>query len=188
MANPNIKKDANGNYVIVGFEGKNFTKQQLDYVDIQQQAEVLNGPQGDELRRTISANPNASAGVISGLYKSGSLGSSQLVKTFSDIDEQTKANREKQALLKTQEEANANFKKQLFGVPYNVWKSLKGVTRTTFTAAFGAIYNSTSSNKLVVVLDFGGNKTCTNGTFTVTFPSPTGGSPSGSAAIISITS
>ena len=48
--------------------------------------------------------------------------------------------------------------------------------------------NSTSSNKLVVVLDFGGNKTCTNGTFTVTFPSPTGGSPSGSAAIISITS
>ena len=139
MANPNIKKDANGNYVIVGFNGNDFTKQQLDYVDIQQQAEVLNGPQGDELRRTISANPNASAGVISGLYKSGSLGSSQLVKTFSDIDEQTKANREKQALLKTQEEANANFKKQLFGVPYNVWKSLKGVTRTTFTAAFAPV-------------------------------------------------
>jgi hypothetical protein len=39
----------------------------------------------------------------------------------------------------------------------SVWGS---PTPATFTAAFGAIYNSTSSNKLVVVLDFGGNKTC----------------------------
>ena len=42
----------------------------------------------------------------------------------------------------------------------------------TFTAAFGAIYNDDKSDKLCVVLDFSGNKTCTNGTFTVTFPSP----------------
>ena len=42
----------------------------------------------------------------------------------------------------------------------------------TFTAAFGAIYNSSDSDKLVVVLDFGGSKTCTNGTFKITFPSP----------------
>jgi hypothetical protein len=139
VANPNVKKDANGNYVIVGFEGNNFTKQQLDYIDIQQQAEVLNGPKGDELRNTISLNPSASAGVISGLYKNGTIGSSELVKTFADIDSQTKADREKQALLKSQEEANANFKKQLFGVPYNVWKALKGVTRTTFTAAFAPV-------------------------------------------------
>ena len=46
-------------------------------------------------------------------------------------------------------------------------------TTATFTAAFGAIYNDTQSDKLCVVLDFSGNKTCTNGTFTVTFPSPT---------------
>ena len=62
------------------------------------------------------------------------------------------------------------------------------VTPATFTAAFGAIYNDTDGDKLVVVLDFGGNKTCTNGTFTITFPNPTGGAPSGSDAIISITS
>jgi hypothetical protein len=42
----------------------------------------------------------------------------------------------------------------------------------TFTAAFGVIYNSSASDKLVVVLDFGGSKTCTNGTFKVTMPDP----------------
>ena len=41
----------------------------------------------------------------------------------------------------------------------------------TFTAAFGAIYNDSQSDKLCVVLDFSGNKTCTNGTFTISFPS-----------------
>ena len=42
----------------------------------------------------------------------------------------------------------------------------------TFTAAFGVMYNSSDSDKLVVVLDFGGSKTCTNGTFKVTMPDP----------------
>ena len=45
-------------------------------------------------------------------------------------------------------------------------------TTASFTAAYGAIYNDDKSDKLCVVLDFSGNKTCTNGTFTVTFPSP----------------
>ena len=54
----------------------------------------------------------------------------------------------------------------------------------TFTAAFGAIYDTSASDKLVVVLDFGGNKTATNGTFTISFPDPS--TPSN--AIISITS
>ena len=42
----------------------------------------------------------------------------------------------------------------------------------TFTAAFAAIYNDDKSDKLCVVLDFGGNKTATNGTFTISFPNP----------------
>jgi len=49
-------------------------------------------------------------------------------------------------------------------------------TSATFTAAYGVIYNSSTvdstADRLVVVLDFGGNKTCTNGTFKVTFPDP----------------
>jgi hypothetical protein len=43
----------------------------------------------------------------------------------------------------------------------------------TFSAAFGAIYNDTNSDKLCVVLDFGGTKTATNGDFKIVFP-PTG--------------
>ena len=46
----------------------------------------------------------------------------------------------------------------------------------TFTAAYAAIYNGDTvdsvANRLVVVLDFGGDKTATNGTFTITFPDP----------------
>ena len=45
-------------------------------------------------------------------------------------------------------------------------------TSATITAAFGAIYNDDQGDKLCVVLDFGGSKSCTNGTFTVSFPSP----------------
>ena len=65
-------------------------------------------------------------------------------------------------------------------------------TPATFSAAYGVIYNSSTvdstANRLVVVLDFGGTKSCSNGTFTITFPNPASGSPAGSDAIISITS
>ena len=40
----------------------------------------------------------------------------------------------------------------------------------TLTARYGVIYNDTNSDKLCLVLDFGGNKTATNGDFVVQFP------------------
>lgn len=40
----------------------------------------------------------------------------------------------------------------------------------TITARGAMIYNSTQSNKAVAILDFGGDKTSTNGDFTVIFP------------------
>lgn len=43
-------------------------------------------------------------------------------------------------------------------------------TSATFTARGCLIYNSTRSNKTVAVIDFGGDKTATNGTFTIQFP------------------
>ena len=61
-------------------------------------------------------------------------------------------------------------------------------TPATFSAAYGALYNSSASNKLVVILDFSGTKSCSNGTFTVTFPSPSSGSPTGADALLSIKS
>ena len=46
-------------------------------------------------------------------------------------------------------------------------------TSATITAAFGVIFNDDKSDKVCVVLDFGGSKSCTNGTFTISFPSAT---------------
>ena len=43
---------------------------------------------------------------------------------------------------------------------------------SSFTARGALIYNSTEGNKSVAVLDFGGDKTVVNDTFTVIFPTP----------------
>ena len=56
------------------------------------------------------------------------------------------------------------------------------INSATFTSAFAAIYNDDKSDKLCVVLDFGGNKTATNGSFVISFPDP--GTPAN--AIISM--
>lgn len=41
---------------------------------------------------------------------------------------------------------------------------------STITARGALIYNSSKSNKAIAVLDFGGDKTSTNGAFTINFP------------------
>ena len=63
-------------------------------------------------------------------------------------------------------------------------------TSATFGAAYGVIYNNSASDKLVVVLDFGGTKSCSNGTFTITFPSTSSSGPgaAGTNSLISISS
>ena len=43
-------------------------------------------------------------------------------------------------------------------------------TSATITGRGALIYNSTDSNKAAVILDFGGDKTSTSGTFTIQFP------------------
>jgi hypothetical protein len=43
-------------------------------------------------------------------------------------------------------------------------------TGVTLTARGALIYNTSDSNKAVAVLDFGGDKTATAGTFTIQFP------------------
>lgn len=47
-------------------------------------------------------------------------------------------------------------------------------SNATITARGALIYNSSKSNKAVAVIDFGGDKTSTNGDFTVQFPAATG--------------
>ena len=46
-------------------------------------------------------------------------------------------------------------------------------TGVTLTAAGALIYNVSSANAAVCVLDFGGDKTATSGTFTIQFPADT---------------
>jgi hypothetical protein len=43
-------------------------------------------------------------------------------------------------------------------------------SNATITAAGALIYNSTDNDQAVAVLDFGGDKTSTNGDFTIQFP------------------
>ena len=51
----------------------------------------------------------------------------------------------------------------------------------TLTSLGAAIYNSSASNKLCLVIDFGGDKVATSGDFTIQFPAATAG-----AAIIRV--
>ena len=51
-------------------------------------------------------------------------------------------------------------------------KALNVLETATITARGALIYNSSQSNKAVIVLDFGADKTSTAGTFTITFPTP----------------
>lgn len=45
-------------------------------------------------------------------------------------------------------------------------------TNATFTARAALVYNSTQGNKAVAVLDFGSDKTVSNDTFQIIFPTP----------------
>lgn len=47
-------------------------------------------------------------------------------------------------------------------------------SNATITARGALIYNSSKGNKAIAVIDFGGDKTSTNGDFTVVFPTATG--------------
>jgi hypothetical protein len=118
-----------------------------------------------------TANPYTTASTVySATSEVSSGGGSQYTATGNVLTSQAVSN--------VANVATVDFADSVWGTP----------TPASFTAAYGAIYNDTNSDKLVVLLDFGGSKTCSNGTFTVTFPSPTAGSPSGSDAILSITS
>ena len=54
-------------------------------------------------------------------------------------------------------------------------------TSVTITARYALIYNTSAANKACFFLDFGGNKTATNGTFTIVFPA------AGASALLTLT-
>jgi hypothetical protein len=128
---PNIKKDANGNYVLEGIQEREISQNQFDYNNIVQQAQTLTGPQGDAARAAISKNTDISAGVIAGLYKNGSISSSPLVDTFVEIDRQTAAKRYEDQFKEAQRISNEEFQKKPWG---KAWTIFKGVVRNSTLA------------------------------------------------------
>ena len=90
--------------------------------------------------------------------------SSTVVLTTNEVSSSGSSNYERKA-LGSQAVASGTAVASV-GFADSTWAS------ATFTAAFAAIYNDDKSDKLCVVLDFGGNKTATNGTFTVSYPNP----------------
>ena len=59
------------------------------------------------------------------------------------------------------------------GMPTSYWSFANTTwSGATFTARGALIYNSTEGNKSVAVLDFGSDKTVSNDTFQIVFPTP----------------
>jgi hypothetical protein len=150
VAYPNIKQDANGNYYVQGIQEANISQQQYDYNEIVQASQYITGPEGDAARKTISSNPNASAGIIAGLYKNGSIGNSDLVNTFLKIDKETADQRAKDAFEEAQKISKQNFQKTIWG---RAWQDLKFSTRGAGMALFTPIESFFGGlrNKIAVV-------------------------------------
>lgn len=130
MTLPGIKKDANGNYVVSGIQDRVVTQTQTDYEEIVQASQMLTGAEGDRARALITNNPGASAGVVAGMYNNGAIGNSDLVNTFVQIDQQTKAQREQDSLKKSQEESTKKFRSTPWGF---TWAGLVGLSRGVAT-------------------------------------------------------
>lgn len=124
---PKIKKDENGNYYLEGIQERQITQQQLDYNEIVQSAQFITGPAGDNARKLIAENPEASAGLVSSLYKNGSIAGSNLVNTFVEIDKATAAQRAADQFAEAQRVSTEAFQKTKRG---KAWQSLKFAARS----------------------------------------------------------
>ena len=138
MGFPNIKKDATGNFYVEGIKEREISQNQFDYNEVVQATQFLTGPGGDAARKAISSNTDISAGVIAGLYKNGSVGSSPLVDTFVEIDKQTAAKRAEDSFKEAQRISSEKFKATNRGKAYT---AVKGGLRDAGTVLFTPIEN-----------------------------------------------
>jgi len=132
---PKVVKDTNGNYVLESAH-RDITQEQLDFNELNQSLQTITGPQGEAARLAITQNPNISAGVIAGLYKSGSIGTSPLVDTFVQIDQLTQAQRQMDQLKEGQRVSTEKFNNSFWG---GAWTGLKGAVRGGFTGALAPV-------------------------------------------------
>ena len=74
----------------------------------------------------MRTNPNASAGIVAGLARNGAMPDNPLVKTLSEIDAQTQAQRLADAQKESARLSTERFNQTGWGM---LWTGLKGVVR-----------------------------------------------------------
>jgi hypothetical protein len=123
---PKVKLDANGLPVMAGVEERITTQNQADYTDLKKSMSLITGPQGYEARRMFAQNPEASAGLITGLAKSGSLASNPIVTTLAQIDKMTQDKRKTDSIIASNKISTDRFNSTFLG---GLWSGLKSVSR-----------------------------------------------------------
>ena len=127
MANlPKIKLDANGLPVMVGVQERITTQEQADYTDLQKSMSLVTGIDGYNARKMFAQNPEASAGLITGLARQGALASNPIITTLAQIDKMTQDKRKTDAIIASNKVSTEKFNGTIFG---NLWSGLKGVSR-----------------------------------------------------------
>lgn len=127
MANlPKIKLDANGLPVMVGVQERITTQEQADYTDLQKSMSLVTGIDGYNARKMFAQNPEASAGLITGLAQQGALASNPIITTLAQIDKMTQDKRKTDAIIASNKVSTAKFNNTLLG---EIWSGLKGLSR-----------------------------------------------------------
>ena len=128
--------------------------------------QVLSPPKSNTTHNFASGGNDFKIALYTGSIASVYTTASTVVSSTNEVSTGGGSNYSRQALSSQAVASSTAVASVDFGD--STWAS------ATFTAAFAAIYNDTAAgDPLVVVLDFGGDKTCTNGTFKITYPDPT---------------
>lgn len=133
---PGVKKDKNGLPTLVGVQERITTQSQADYNDVYKSAQLVTGPDGDRLRKLIKDNPGASAGLIASLSRAGAMPENNLVKTLTDIDVQTQAQRQADKLKESARLETERFNSTPIG---RVWSGLKGIAKGVVTTGMAPL-------------------------------------------------
>lgn len=147
---PGVKKDANGLPILVGVGERISTQQQQDYTDTTKGLSLITGPQGYEARKMFQENPEASAGMITSLARSGAIAGNPLITTLAQIDKQTQDKRKTDAIIASNKVSTEKFNNTL---PGQLWTGLKGLSRNV-GLGFDAIIQTINAPFRVLVDDF----------------------------------
>ena len=142
MANlPGVKLDSNGMPAVVGVTERTLTQTQADYTDTKKAFASLGGIDAYNARRMFSENPEASAGLITSLAKTGALPSNPIITTLAQIDKMTQDQRKADAILVSNKLSTERFKGTIQGKAWSVLKlasTLAGAAGNTIVEALTA--------------------------------------------------